>query len=143
MFKSIWPATVFTLCAIVIGYGTDVASSPVESNLRSISIITEKPYSRRYQPLIDAIEKEMRSLDIPGAAVAVVEGGEITLAAGLGSKHPHRLDPVQPSTLFRIGSVTKMLTAIGLLQVVEQGIVDMNAPVTDYLPDFSFGYDPN
>lgn len=143
MFKSIWPATVFTLCAIVIEYGADVASSPVESNLRSISIITEKPYSRRYQPLIDAIEKEMRDLDIPGAAVAVVEGGEVTLAAGLGSKHPHRLDPVQPSTLFRIGSVTKMLTAIGLLQMVEQGFVDLNAPVTDYLPDFSFAYDPN
>lgn len=152
------------MCAVVVGYsanetslpsgnpfvetsdasfGAVVTSTSVGSNNLSISIITEKPYTRRFLPLIDAIEKEMKSLDIPGAAVAVVEAGEITFAAGLGSKHPHRLDPVLPSTLFRIGSVTKTLTAIGLLQVVEQELVDLNAPITDYLPDFSFSYDAN
>ncbi|MBN2315249.1 MAG: beta-lactamase family protein [Sedimentisphaerales bacterium] len=143
MFKTRWLTTVLILSIVVIGYGTDVPSASTKGNLRSINIITEKPYSRRYQPLIDAIEKEMRDLDIPGAAVAVVEGGEITLAAGLGSKHPHHDLPMQPSTLFRIGSVTKTLTAIGLLQMIERGFVDMNAPITDYLPDFSFAYDAN
>jgi len=143
MFKVKWPVVILILCVIVMGFGVDIPSAPAQGNSRSISIITEKPYSRRYQPLIDAIKKEMSSLDIPGAAVAVVEAGEITLTAGLGSKHPYRHDQVQPSTLFRIGSVTKMLTAIGLLQMVEQGFVDLNAPVTDYLPDFSFAYDPN
>lgn len=143
MFKAKWPAVILILCVIVVGYGADVLPAPTQDNLRSISIITEKPYSRKYQPLIDAIETEMRDLGIPGAAVAVVEGGEVTLAAGLGSKHPHRNDPVQPTTLFRIGSITKTLTAIGLLQMVEQGFVDLNAPVTEYLPDFSFAYDPN
>ena len=143
MFKKIWPAVIFVMSVVVLGYGADIPVAPVEGNIRSISIITEKPYSRRYQPLINVIEKEMRDLDIPGAAVAVVEGGEITLAAGLGSKHPHYADPVKPTTLFRIGSVTKTLTAIGLLQMIEQGKVDMNAPITDYLPDFSFAYDAN
>jgi len=143
MFKKIWPAVILTMCVVSMGYGADIPVAPVESNTRSISIITEKPYTRRYQPLVAAIEKEMRSLDIPGAAVAVVEAGETTFAAGLGSKHPHRDDPVQPSTLFRIGSVTKTLTAIGLLQVIEQGLVDINGPITDYLPDFSFARDAN
>lgn len=141
MFKIRWFTVILILCVVVVGYGADIPSTPVEFNSRSISIITEKPYSRRFQPLINAIEQEMKNLDIPGAAVAVIEAGETTFAAGLGSKHPHRNVPMLPSTLFRIGSVTKTLTAIGLLQVVENELVDLNAPVTDYLPDFSFAYD--
>ena len=143
MFKTIWPSTILIICIVMIGYGADIPSAPSGGNRRSINIITEEPYSRRFQPLVNAIEQEMKNLDIPGAAVAVVEAGETTFAAGLGSKHPQRHDPVLPSTLFRIGSVTKMLTAIGLLQVVEEGVVDLNAPVTDYVPDFSFTYDAN
>jgi CubicO group peptidase (beta-lactamase class C family) len=143
MFKTIWPSAILIICVVMIGNGADIPSAPSEGNSRSINIITEEPYSRRFQPLVNAIEQEMKNLDIPGAAVAVVEAGETTFAAGLGSKHPHRDDPVQPSTIFRIGSVTKTLTAIGLLQVIEQELVDLNAPITDYLPDFSFAYDAN
>ena len=143
MFRTLWPTVILMLYVVGIGYGVDIPLASVESHNLSISIITEKPYERQYQPLINAVVKEMKSLDIPGAAVAVVEAGEITFAAGFGSKHPYRDDPVRPTTLFRIGSVTKTLTAIGLLQVIEQGLVDINAPITDYIPDFSFAYDPN
>jgi CubicO group peptidase (beta-lactamase class C family) len=164
MFKRIGPAAIFVTCLVIVGYGADKtglpddnrlakvsdapvgtnpAFAPVEGNGLFISIVTEKPYSRRFLPLIQAIEQEMQNLAIPGAAVAVVEAGETTFAAGLGSKHPHREDPVKPTTLFRIGSVTKMLTAIGLLQLVERECVDLNAPITDYLRDFSFRYDAN
>lgn len=94
-----------------------------------------------FAPLIQAVEQEMQSLQIPGASVAVLEGGELTFARGFGSKHPHFDDPVQDSTLFRIGSVTKVLTAMGLLQLVDLEWVDMNAPITDYLPEFYFGAD--
>ena len=140
MFKSVWSAALIVLCTVFIGYGADEIGL---SNNLSISIITDRPYDRRYQPTVNAIVQEMKDLDIPGAAVAIVEGDETTFAAGIGSKHPYHNDPVQPTTLFRIGSVTKTLTAIGLLQVIEQGFVDLNAPITDYLPDFSFAYDAN
>jgi len=69
--------------------------------------------------------------------VAVIEGGEISLAAGLGSKHPDQADSVQATTLFRIGSVTKMLTAVGLLQQVHAGQVELSTSVTTPLPDFA------
>ena len=96
MFKKKWPTMIFVVCVVAMGYGADIPSAPAEGNIRSISIITEKPYSRRYQPLINAVVKEMGNLEIPGAAVAVVEGGETTFAAGFGSKHPHRPNPVKP-----------------------------------------------
>ncbi len=164
MFKTIWPAAVIFVCVVAMGYGADETSLPgnntfaglsdgsfgadltfasVEDNGRSVSIVSQQPTTRRFLRVIRAVEQEMKNLNIPGAAVAVVEAGETTFAAGFGSKHPHRDDPVKPSTLFRIGSVTKTLTAIGLLQLVDQGLVDLNAPITDYLPDFSFTYDAN
>ncbi len=164
MFKTIRPAAlIFTLLAAV-GYGADEANLPgnnafagfsdgsfsadfasasVKDRERSVGIVAQEPYTRRYLPVVSAVEQEMKTLKIPGAAVAIVEAGEITFAAGFGSRHPHRDAPVQPSTLFRIGSVTKTLTAIGLLQRVEQGLVDINAPITDYIPEFSFARDVN
>ena len=98
---------------------------------------------RRFQPLIEAIEWEQEELGAPGVAVAVIEGGEVVFAAGFGSRHPREDVPVEATTLFRIASVTKMLTAVGLLQLVEDGVVDLDAPITDYLTEFSFARDPS
>jgi CubicO group peptidase (beta-lactamase class C family) len=72
----------------------------------------------------------------PGVAVALLERGEVRLARGFGSKHPERNDPVRPTTLFRIGSVTKMMTAAALLQLAASGKVDLEKPITDYVPDY-------
>lgn len=77
------------------------------------------------------------------AAIAVVEDGEITFARGFGSKHPTMMDPVRATTLFRIGSVTKVLTAAVLLQQVAEGRVSLDDPITTPLPTFAFDDDPS
>ncbi len=164
MFKTLWYVPAVCLCLVVAGYGTERGSLPYDNAVasssggpfgaeaafasakddgRSNGTVAQQPYTRRYLPVVRAVEQEMKDLNIPGAAVAIVEGGETTFAVGFGSRHPHRDDPVLPSTLFRIGSVTKTLTAIGLLELVEQELVDLNAPITDYIPDFSFARDAN
>jgi CubicO group peptidase (beta-lactamase class C family) len=97
----------------------------------------------RFRPLVEVIERELAALGAPGVAVAVIEGGEVVFAAGFGSRRPGEQDPVEPTTLFRIASVTKMLTTVGLLQLVEDGDVVLSAPITDYLPDFAFIRDPS
>ncbi len=98
----------------------------------------------RFAPLVAAIEAERVQLGVPGVAVAVVENGEVTFARGFGSKDPSTPDgaPVQPTTLFRIGSVQKSLTAIGLLQTVQAGQVDLDRPVVDYIPAFHLTLTP-
>jgi CubicO group peptidase (beta-lactamase class C family) len=95
----------------------------------------------RFDDLAQTIEKERKAMGAPGAAFAYIEGGEIVFAAGFGSKDPHQDDPVLPTTLFRIGSVTKVLTATAVLQQVEAGKLDLDAPVTDVLPDYAFALD--
>ncbi len=95
----------------------------------------------RFHLIAAAMEKERAELGAPGVALAVLEGGEVTYAAGFGSKHPDVDDPVLASTLFRIGSVTKVLTATAVLQLVESGDVDLMDPITAYLPTLAFEKD--
>jgi CubicO group peptidase (beta-lactamase class C family) len=98
----------------------------------------------RFAPLAAAVEAERVSLNAPGVAVAVVENGKVTFAKGFGSKDPTAPDgdPVEPTTLFRIGSTQKALTAIALLQGVESEAVDLERPIVDYLPGFHLTLTP-
>lgn len=80
-------------------------------------------------------------LGAPGVAIAVIEDGKVTFARGFGSKDPNQEDPVLPTTLFRTGSVNKMLTATALLGQVAQGKVDLQHPVVEYVPAFKLAGD--
>ncbi len=85
------------------------------------------------------VEFNMLRLSAPGAAVAVVLDGELIYESGYGVKNRNGTDPVDPDTIFRIGSVTKMMTAAAVMQQVELGRVELDAPVTDYIPEFVVG----
>ncbi len=95
----------------------------------------------RYDALISAILAEREKLGAPGVAVAVIEDGKVTFARGFGSKDPDKDDPVAATTLFRTGSVNKMLTATGLLGQVAKGKVSLDQPATNHVPDFHFSTD--
>lgn len=89
-----------------------------------------------FQELADFTTAEIARQKVPGAAVAVVENGTITHHMGFGTKQLGKDDPVNADTLFGIGSATKMLVASAVLTLREQGSVDLDAPVTNYVPTF-------
>src|SRR5579859_5271620 len=66
-----------------------------------------------------------------------LEHGQVTFAHGFGTKGPKSSDPVRATTLFRIGSMTKALTATAFLSLVAEGKLDPSAPVTSAIPDFA------
>lgn len=73
---------------------------------------------------------------IAGAVVTVVKGDEVLLEEGFGyadKEQKKRVDPEE--TLFFIGSVSKIFTATAVMQLVEQGKIDLNADITKYLGD--------
>ena len=85
---------------------------------------------------IDAhIERQMERLNIPGAALAVVEGEEISHLRGFGRARPGGEAPTS-QTPFIIGSLTKSITALAVMQLVEEGKVELDAPARRYLPWF-------
>ena len=73
---------------------------------------------------------------VPGIAIAVVEGDKTVYLKGYGIADPSGR-PATPQTPFLLGSTSKSFTALALLQLVEQGKLDLDAPVKKYLPWFS------
>ncbi len=96
----------------------------------------------RFYPLMEALEAEMAELDTSGAAIAILEGGDVTFAKGFGKKHPQQDAPVLPTTLFRIGSTQKMMTAAAVLQLVQGGQIDLDEPIATYLPELELALGP-
>jgi CubicO group peptidase (beta-lactamase class C family) len=73
---------------------------------------------------------------IPGVTLAVAVDGQIVYSEGFGYADLEQRVPVWPTTKFRIGSVSKSLTSVALVQLVEQGKIDLDAPVQKYVPSF-------
>ncbi|MFU8888854.1 MAG: serine hydrolase domain-containing protein [Trueperaceae bacterium] len=85
---------------------------------------------------IDAyVEAEMRAARVPGLALAIVHGDGIVHLRAFGVADPSGR-PVTPQTPFVIGSLSKSFTALAVMQLVEEGRVDLDAPVRVYLPWF-------
>ncbi len=78
----------------------------------------------------------MSANGVPGIAAAVVLEGEPTWSAGFGMADLEDSAPVTPSTLFRLGSISKPITATAILQLWEHGKLDLDAPVQKYCPAF-------
>ncbi|HEY5729380.1 MAG TPA: serine hydrolase domain-containing protein, partial [Anaerolineales bacterium] len=78
--------------------------------------------------------KDMAENHIAGAAVSIVKDGQLFFAKGYGYSDLEKNIPVDPEqTLFKIGSVTKLFTWMAMMQLVEQGKLDLDADVDTYL----------
>ncbi len=80
--------------------------------------------------------QEIESGRITSAAVAIMDNGEITYAQGFGIADLERNIYAEASTLFNIGSVSKVFVATAIMILVDEEVIDLDAPVTDYLSDF-------
>jgi len=79
---------------------------------------------------------------VPGAAVAWMHGDEVQTAAA-GVVNVNTGVPVSEDTLFQIGSITKVYTTTLVMQLVEEGRIDLDAPAATYLPGLRFGDAPD
>ena len=87
------------------------------------------------------ITTTLKEYQVPGAAVAVVQGGKVSLVKGYGVRDVTKADAVDENTIFQLASVTKTLTAAAAATVVDEGKLDWDKPIFNYLPEF-VGYDP-
>ena len=82
----------------------------------------------------DFAAQAMKDWKVPGMAVAVVQNGKVVLLKGYGYRDVEKKLPVTPATLFSIGSITKSFTVTTLGMEVDEGKVDWDKPVREYLP---------
>jgi CubicO group peptidase (beta-lactamase class C family) len=86
--------------------------------------------------LVEQLEQQRQTLHVPGMAIAVVKDDEVILTHGFGIASVEEETPVTPETIFAIGSSTKAFTSTLVGMLVDEGKMDWDDPVTDYLPYF-------
>ena len=78
-------------------------------------------------------DRWLAAFEVPGVAVALVRDGQLTWSKGYGQADTARGVPVTPDTVFQVGSISKPVTAWGVMRLVQQGKLDLDAPVDRYL----------
>ena len=98
---------------------------------------SEKPLTKEntYDSIDFYIEAQMRRYNIPGVSLAIIESDRIVHLKCFGRAHPNGDKPTSQTPFF-IGSLTKSFTALAVMQLVEAGKVELDAPIQRYLPWF-------
>jgi CubicO group peptidase (beta-lactamase class C family) len=100
----------------------------------------EKP-DRFKQQLEPVIKQVMQQTGMPGFAIAIVENQKIVYSAGFGVKNLATKEPILARSLFHMASITKPFVATSIVQLWEQGKIDLDAPLTRYLSYFRLADD--
>ena len=87
------------------------------------------------KPLQALLALELRRLGHPAAAGAIVSEGRVVAASGRGYRHKYRGGTVDSETVFRIGSVTKALTGVALLQLRDEGKLSLDDALSKLIPE--------
>lgn len=95
------------------------------------------PVPQTVEEFRDAAARVLTEAGVPGAGLALVRHDGIEWAGGIGFADRERRTPVTAETGFRVGSISKTFVAIALVQLAEDGFLDLDAPVFDVAPDIA------
>ncbi len=95
-----------------------------------------KEYEAAVQSLDRFVAREVADKRLPALSIALVDDQKVVWARGYGFADAAKTKPATAETVYRVGSVSKLFTDIAVMQLVERGQLDLDAPVTKYLPDF-------
>ena len=106
--------------------------SQVENSLSGGLVIDGKLYT---------LSERMKQYNVAGLSVAVIDNGRIVWAKGYGYADKKEDRKVTTNTLFEPGSISKSLNAVGILQLAQQGKLDLYQDINQYLVNWKFPYD--
>jgi len=96
-------------------------------------------YSRTIREMTAQIERQMAEDNVIGAAIALVDDQRVVWERGFGYADAANGVPATSETIFCIGSTSKTFTAAMIMQLVEQGLVNLDDPLARYIPRFAVG----
>ena len=133
--------TLSALCGIFC-FVTLTSASPM-SNYKSHhgNAVLCKSEDALFEKRMDAfVAQKMEEGNAAGLSVVVVHNNRTVYQKGFGYADVENEIPVDSATVFHIGSITKLFTGIGIMQLAQKGLIDIDAPVQQYLPEFSIRY---
>ncbi len=131
----------FLVAASVLSYGMVGGTQGVAHRARTASDTAKLVAPRADQAAVAAalerlIAHEMSDKHLPALSIALVDDQEVVWARGFGYANESDSTPATAQTVYRVGSVSKLFTDIAVMQLAERGAIDLDAPVTRYIPDF-------
>ena len=141
MFRSLLLCVALVLLSNVhpatLAPSTAADATPIAAATPDPRGVTQLPLAGERRAAFAAfVAAALAKCGVPGAAVAVVQHGEVVFLQGFGVRQRGRPEPVTPDTLMGTGSVTKSVTATLAATLVDAGLVDWTTPVVELLPDF-------
>ncbi len=92
-------------------------------------------YTKKYASWL--IRKEMKEEGVTGLSIALIDDQRVVWAEGFGKADATRKIPATPDTIYRVGSISKLFTATAVMQLAEQGKIDIDRPLQQALSGFS------
>ena len=89
------------------------------------------------ETVVEYVDQQRSRLGVPGMAIAIVVGDDVRIATGLGEDSAGR--PITADSVFLINSLSKSVTATAVMQLVDSGLLDLDASVETYVPELSPG----
>ncbi len=100
------------------------------------SVPAAAPYEDAVRALDAFIASEVESKQLPAVSIALVDDQKVVWARGYGFADAAKKKKATAETVYRVGSVSKLFTDIAIMQLVERGALDLDVPITKFLPDF-------
>lgn len=97
---------------------------------------TPVDYAGAVGRLEQVVEAELARGFLTGLSIALVDDQKIVFSGGFGFDDKESQKPATAKTVYRAGSISKLFTALSVMRLVEQGKLDLDQPITTYLPDF-------
>jgi len=127
---ALWVTALFC-CA-----GAASGQSVVESRPQLHAAMQEAEWNRTIESFSETLAAEVALDDVGGIVAGVVVDGDLIWARGFGRKDRDQEAPMASSTVSRTGSISKSVTALVLMRMVDRGMVRLEDPVEKYLPEF-------
>lgn len=93
------------------------------------------PASPSLNRAVGIVESAIGARSLPGASVAIAKDGEVIFSRAYGLADVEAKLPAAEATLFRLGSISKFITAVAVLRLAKQGSLDLDSPIAEVLPD--------
>jgi CubicO group peptidase (beta-lactamase class C family)/D-alanyl-D-alanine dipeptidase len=102
----------------------------------SPNVSAQAPYGPAAAALEKWLQREVDLKNIPSLSIAVVEDQRVVWSGGFGFSDKERKTAATADTVYRVGSVSKPVTALAIMLLVQLGLIDIDVPITQYLPEF-------
>ncbi len=133
--KKLWISISTAVIITIITVSTLVYFSPYPPRQPKNIAIGDYSYAIDYTQY--KVNKIMKTTKVPSVAVALIDDQEVIWQSVDGHANDETKTHATLSTIYRVGSITKVFTAIEIMRLFEDGLLDLDSPITDFIPDFS------